>query len=101
MARRTNRRSELSLFMAPRAAFTTAIQRVDYPIHQGKPNPAHGKFYFVGSIPGACYDAARNGGAGGSKFYDSEPDAIRAAIAGGADRIQGTDCRFINRADYV
>jgi len=72
--------------------FSTAIQQVNYPIHKGQPNPAHGKFFFVGSIPAACYDSER----GGSKFYATEQDAIDAAIAAGAERIQGVDCRRIN-----
>lgn len=71
--------------------FPTAIQQVDYPIHQGRPNPAHGKFYFVGSIPGACYDHERRG----SKFYDTEAEAIAAAQAAGAERIQRKDCSFV------
>ncbi len=33
--------------------FSTAIQQVNYPMHKGLPNPAHGKFFFVGSIPAA------------------------------------------------
>lgn len=73
----------------------TAIQQINYPVHQGKPNPAHGKFYFVGNIPAACYDPTRNGGRGGSKLYDTEQDAIDAAIESGATHIQGADCRII------
>ena len=71
--------------------FPTCIQQVNYPIHLGKPNPAHGKFYFVGSIPAACYDFEKRT----SKKYDTEQKATDAAIAAGADRIQGVDCRFI------
>ncbi len=71
--------------------FPTCIQQVNYPIHKGQPNPAHGMFFFVGSIPGACYDHERRG----SKFYPTEQAAIEAAIAGGATRLQGVDCRFI------
>ena len=74
-----------------RGNFSTAIQQVNYPIHKGQPNPKHGMFFFVGSIPAACYDSER----GGSMFYATEQDAIDAAIAAGAERIQGVDCRRI------
>ena len=67
--------------------FPTCVQKVDYPFHQGKPNSKHGKFFFVGAIPSACYDPERQG----SKFYDTEQAAIDAAIAAGAERIQGVD----------
>ena len=77
--------------------FSTAVQQINYPIHQGKANPAHGLFFFVGSIPAACYDHD----AGRSLKYTSEADAIRAAIAAGATCIQGADCRAINPADYI
>ena len=73
--------------------FPTCIQQVNYPIHQGKPNPAHGKFFFVGSIPAECYDLER----GRSKFYATEQEAIDAALAAGAERVQGVDCRWIKR----
>jgi len=72
-------------------SFSTAIRQIDYPIHKGQPNPAHGKFTFVGSIPESCYDAA----AGKSLKYDSEQQAVDAAIAGGATRIQRCDCSFV------
>jgi len=71
--------------------FPTCIQQVDYPIHKGQPNPAHGKFFFVGSIPRDCYDFER----GGSKFYATEQEAIDAALAAGAERIRGVDCRHV------
>ena len=76
--------SELAMFMQPRQRYSTAVQRINYPMHQGKPNPAHGKFIFVGSIPSDCYDMQ----ARCSKRYDTEDDAIRAAIAAGAEVIQ-------------
>lgn len=105
MRTRTARRatSELSsaLSMFSTAQFSTAVQQINYPFHDGRPNDAHGKFFFVGSIPADCYDESRNGGRGGSRIYDTEDLAIRAAIAGGATRIQGADCRFINPADYL
>ncbi len=71
--------------------FSTAIQRINFPIHKGKPNPAHGKFYFVGSIPAGCYDFEKEA----SKKYDTEEDAIAAAKAAGATRIQRCDCSFV------
>jgi hypothetical protein len=73
--------------------FPTCIQQINYPIHKGQPNPAHGMFIFVGSIPADCYDFERDA----SKRYQTEQDAIDAAIAAGADRIQGADCRWIKR----
>ncbi len=71
--------------------FPTCIQQVNYPIHKGQANPKHGLFFFVGSIPAACYDYE----AGHSQFYATEQAAIDAAIAAGAERIQGVDCRFV------
>jgi hypothetical protein len=71
--------------------FPTCIQQVNYPMHKGVPNPKHGMFYFVGSIPGECYDHDK----GHSFYYTTEQDAIDAAIAAGAERIQGVDCRFV------
>ena len=54
-------------------------------------NEKTGKFFFAGAIPYACYDfEARR-----SMIYDTEQDAIDAAIAAGVDRLQGVDCRFI------
>ena len=73
--------------------FPTCIQQINYPIHKGQPNPAHGKFIFVGSIPGDCYDHENQR----SKRYDTEQDAIDAAIKAGAERIQGADCRWIKK----
>lgn len=78
---------------------STGIQQVNYPIHKGLPNPKHGKFFFVGSIPENCYDAEYNNGPfspkGKSRFYDTQEEAIAAAKAGGAKRIQRTDCSFV------
>ena len=71
--------------------FPTVIQQVNYPIHKGQPNPKHGLFYFVGSIPALCYDSD----AKRSLYYQTEQDAIDAAIAAGAERIQGVDGRRI------
>jgi len=74
-----------------RGGFPAAIQQIDYPIHKGAPNPAHGKYYFVGRIPGACYDLEKKR----SRHYDTEADAIAAAQAAGATRIQRVDCSFV------
>ena len=74
--------------------FSTAIQRINYPMHKGAPNPAHGKYFFVGSVPASCYDHE----CGRSKKYDTEQDAVDAAIAGGATRIQRCDCSFVDIA---
>lgn len=71
--------------------YPTCVQRINYPIHQGAPNPAHGKYFFVGSIPASCYDHEK----GRSKKYDTEADAIAAAQAAGAERIQRCDCTFV------
>ena len=73
--------------------FPTCIQQVNHPIHKGRPNPAHGQYFFVGAIPAACYDEKRNG----SKFYATEQEAIDAALNAGAERLQGADCRWIKR----
>ena len=87
--------NEITAFMSRSGNYSTAIQRINHPIHQGKPNQAHGKFFFVGSIPAECYDQSRNNGRGGSKLYDTEQDAINAAIKAGATRIQRSDCSFV------
>jgi len=92
--------SELAHAMTMLAGkFSTAIQQVNYPIHKGQPNPKHGMFFFVGSIPANCYDAEHDNGPfspkGKSKFYATLDEAIAAAKAGGADRIQRPDCSFV------
>lgn len=69
----------------------TCIQKINFPVYRGKPNPEHGKYYFVGSIPAACYDAEKKS----SIHYNTEEEAIGAAIAGGAKRIQKTDYTFV------
>ena len=81
--------------------YTTAVQQINYPEHNGRANPWHGMFFFVGSIPAGCWEDSRNDGRGGSKIYPTEDAAIRAAIAAGAERIQGADCRFIDPAGYL
>jgi hypothetical protein len=86
--------SELATAMTMLSAkYPTCIQQVNYPIHKGQPNPKHGMFYFVGSIPLACYDTEKQH----SLYYQTEQEAIDAAIAAGAERIQGVDCRWIKR----
>jgi hypothetical protein len=92
---RAKRVSEFAFFAG--AKFSTAIMRIDYPFHDGRPNPAHGKFFIRGTIPATCWDEERQD----SKIFDSEDQAIFAAIEGGAERIQGADCRIINPADYA
>lgn len=84
-----------TLYAINAGRFSTAIQQINYPMHQGRPNPSHGKFFFVGSIPAACIDTdpAR---LGRSRIYDTEDQAIAAARAAGATRIQGADCRWID-----
>ena len=49
-----------------------------------------GKFFLAGSVPVECLDTNRV-----SIIYDSEQDAISAAISAGAERLQGVDCRKI------
>jgi hypothetical protein len=71
--------------------FSTVILQVNYPIHKGQPNPKHGMFFFAGSIPAACYDQVEHH----SLYYATEQDAIDAALAAGAERLQGVDCRRI------
>jgi hypothetical protein len=70
--------------------FPTCVQRINYPVHQGKPNPAHGKYFFVGAVPVSCMADGK------SMKYDSEDCAIAAAIVAGATRIQRCDCSFVN-----
>ena len=77
-----------SLFSGQR--FSTAVQQINYPIHRGQPNPAHGKFFIVGSVPVSC---------DGVKF-DTEEAAIRAVVAAGATVVQGADCRMIDTKEY-
>lgn len=72
------------------AQFTTAVLRINYPMHQGKPNPAHGLFFFAGSIPAGCYDVDT----GRSHRYPTEDAAIAAAFAAGATHVQRCDCSF-------
>ena len=71
--------------------FSTAIMQINHPTHRGRPNPSHGKFFFVGSVPSSCYDHDR----GKSLIYDTEQQAVEAATAGGAVYLQGADCRVI------
>ena len=82
------------------SVYSTCVQKVNYPVHQGKPNPAHGKFFFVGCIPLGCYDPLRNSGIGGSKLYETEQMAISAAIAAGATRIQNVNCQFVDISKF-
>lgn len=85
--------------------YSTAIQQINYPVHQGRPNPIHGKFMFVGSIPAACWNAEKNNGPfspkGGSKYYDTEAAAILAAADAGAEYIQGADCRRVTAEEIA
>ncbi len=78
----------LSQFLTAR--LSTAIQQVNYPVHNGQPNPAHGKFFIVGSIPAACYDRER----GGSFFYDTEGECAQAIEAAGVTRYQLANCQW-------
>lgn len=70
---------------------STAILRVNYPVHHGRPNPAHGKFFAVGSVPPSCAD----------QKYDTEDAAIRAVVAAGATVVQGVDYRRIDIKEYA
>ena len=58
---------------------------INFPIFKGQPNPAHGKFFVVGSVPMACHGV----------MYTTEEDAIAALQAAGATRIQRVDCSFV------
>lgn len=77
--------------IARMSKFPTCVQRINYPIHKGQPNPAHGKYVLVGSIPADCYDFESRS----SKRYDTEQEAIDAAISAGAERIQRCDNSFV------
>lgn len=81
--------------------YSTAVLQINYPVHNGRPNPAHGMFFFAGSIPTGCWDASRNNGRGGSKLYPSEDAAIRDAIANGSTYVQGVGGRKIDIAAYA
>lgn len=84
---------EIANFINRKAKYPTIVSEVDNPIYKGKPNPVHGKFYLQGSIPIDCYDESEEH----SKYYDTEADAISAAIAAGAERIQDTQCNKVYR----
>jgi len=91
MAKRTTVSEMQGAMRLLHSRFPTCIQQVNYPVHQRKPNPKHGMFYFVGAIPLDCYDQdARR-----SRFYETEQAAIDAALAAGAEAIQGVDCRWV------
>lgn len=77
--------------------FSSAVMQINYPVHKGAPNPAHGEFHVRGSIPAPCYNEARSE----SFLYDTEDAAIRALIAAGSTYIQGADCRKIDPAAYL
>lgn len=85
-----NTQNEIGRFLG--AKFATCIQRIDYPMHNGKPNPAHGKFFIVGSIPAACYDAEQ----GKSKIFDTESQAISAIVQSGVRRFQKSNCAWLD-----
>lgn len=78
---------EIANFINRKGKLSTGIQQVNYPIHKGKPNPVHGKYYLVGSVPVECHE----------KYYDSEGEAIKAAMVNGAKIIQNTKCNFVNK----
>lgn len=82
---------EISNYINRKGKLSTGIQRVNYPIHKGKPNPVHGKYYLVGSIPMGCYDTENRR----SLYYDTEEEAISAAIASGAEKVQNTKCEKV------
>lgn len=82
---------EIANFVNRKAKYPTVVNLVDYPIHKGKPNPVHGKYYLSGSIPAACYDAEEKH----SMCYDTEKEAINAAILAGAERIQDVNCNKV------
>ena len=77
--------NEVASVMRMLGRMPTAISRVDYPIHKGKPNPIHGKYHLVGSVPASCSKV----------YYDTEDEAITAAQAAGATRIQRSDYSFV------
>jgi hypothetical protein len=82
------------------AKMPTIIRQIDYPIHKCKPNPAHGKFHFLGSIPWECTEpdpTSLTPDTRRSLKYDTEAQAIEAAIKNGAERIQlMRDCSFVD-----
>ena len=73
------------------AEMPTCIQRIKNP-----GTPYDGLYFMVGRIP---YDCTKESGGllpgRKSKHYQTEQEAIDAAIAAGATRIQRADCSFV------
>jgi len=70
--------------------YSTAIQQINHPIHEGAKNPYHGHFFIVGSIPAACYDHEQ----GKSKIYPSLAAVSAAIESAGVERYQLPDCSW-------
>lgn len=84
-------RSELQQVIAMgQRGYSTAIQKIDYPIHQGKPNPVHGWYFLVGSIPASLYDHDRRG----SMRWPTLGEAMAAVESAGVERYQLPDCSW-------
>ena len=75
------------------ARYATALLKINYPEHNGRPNPKHGKIHVVGSVPITCMEADLTT----KKYYDTEADALAACSAGGATDIQRLDCSWYMR----
>lgn len=86
--KRVSELSALSGFFSGR--FSTAIQQINHPIHQGRPKPFHGCFFIVGSIPAACYDSEH----GKSKIYLTLAECRKAIESAGVERYQLPDCSW-------
>ena len=80
-------RSDLAALSALQGRMTTGMRRVDYPVHQGKPNPVHGKIHLVGSVPAVLLKV----------YFDTEEACIAACREAGVQNLQGVDCRFVLR----
>ena len=90
------RKSEMGQFLRMvQGGMPTCVQKINNPTNAAY----HGKFFFVGSIPYECTEPQTHGTPQipplrKSKIYDTEDQAIAAAQAAGATRIQKVDCSF-------
>ncbi len=63
---------------------STAIQQIDYPVSCGKPNPFHGHFFLVGSVPVTLH----------KQTWPTLPEVEAALVSAGVTRWQRPDCTF-------
>jgi hypothetical protein len=68
--------------------YSTAIQQIDHPTNNGSPNPYHGQFFVVGSVPVNCLDQ------GGKRIFPTIESAESALREAGIKRYQMPDCTW-------